>query len=95
MEEENLIPINVILADRSYRLKVRPDEEEQVRGSIKLVNQQILEFKTAYAGKDIQDYIAMCLITYATRTEGPDSRETGTLTEGLSSLEAFLDKALA
>ena len=54
---ENLIPINIIVADRSYRIKIKPEEEQEVRRTMKEVNDKIIEFKTAYAGKDLQDYI--------------------------------------
>lgn len=94
MAEEKLIPVNIVVADRSYRLKVRPEEEEQVRNAIKKVNQKILEFKTSYAGKDMQDYISMCLITYATQSVEADPEEAGSLAGSLGRLEAALDNAL-
>ncbi|MGF6926008.1 cell division protein ZapA (FtsZ GTPase activity inhibitor) [Chitinophaga sp. W2I13] len=63
---EQLIPVNIIVADRSYRIKIKPEEEAEVRRIMKEVNEKIVDFKTAYAGKDLQDYIAMALIMYAT-----------------------------
>lgn len=65
-KEIELIPVNVWLAGRSYRLRIHPQEEEEVRKSVKLVNDKILELKRTYAGKDDQDFIAMCLLMYAT-----------------------------
>ena len=62
---DTLIPINIIIADRSYRIKIEPADEEVVRKTIKLINDKILEFKTQFAGKDMQDYIAMVLIWLA------------------------------
>ena len=47
---EELIPINVVIADRSYRLKVEPKDEEMVRKTVKLINEKILEFKNKFAG---------------------------------------------
>ncbi len=61
-----LIPINIAIADRTYRLKLKPEDEEVVRKTVKLINEKIVEFKTAFAGKDIQDYISMVLIWLAT-----------------------------
>ncbi|HUX84106.1 MAG TPA: cell division protein ZapA [Chitinophagaceae bacterium] len=95
MEEEKLIPINVVVADRSYRLKVHPHEEEQVRGAVKRINEKILEFKTTYAGKDLQDYIAMCLITYATEGNSGEPTPETSLSGNLGRLEESLDNALA
>ncbi|MEP6726178.1 MAG: cell division protein ZapA, partial [Bacteroidota bacterium] len=54
---EELIPINLLLADRTYRVRVEPKDEEIVRKTIKLINDKIIEFKTQFAGKDMQDYI--------------------------------------
>ena len=51
---EELIPINVVIADRSYRLKVEPKDEEMVRKTVKLINEKVLEFKNKFAGKDTQ-----------------------------------------
>lgn len=64
--EETLIAVNILVGDRNYRLKVKPSDEEQLRKTIKLVNSKLLEFKTHFAGKDMQDYIAMVLIWLAT-----------------------------
>lgn len=61
-----LIPINIVIGDRTYRLRIEPSDEELVRKTVKLINDKIVEFKTLFAGKDMQDYIAMVLIWYAT-----------------------------
>jgi|SRR5947208_9594903 len=63
---EELIPINVLVGDRNYRLKVKPADEENLRKTAKLMNVKLLEFKTNFAGKDMQDYIAMVLLWLAT-----------------------------
>lgn len=63
---EELIPVNILVGDRNYRVKVKPSDEESLRKTIKLVNNKLLEFKTNFAGKDMQDYIAMVLIWLAT-----------------------------
>jgi cell division protein ZapA len=62
---ENLISISVWLAGRSYRIRIKPDEENAVRLAVKQADEKILELKTTYAGKDEQDFIAMCLLSYA------------------------------
>jgi cell division protein ZapA len=62
-----LIPVNIVIGDRNYRIKIMPRDEEAVRKSVKLINDKIIEFKTQFAGKDMQDYIAMVLIWFATQ----------------------------
>lgn len=95
---DELIPINIVVADRTYRIKMRPEEEEAVRRSMKEVNEKIVEFRQAYAGKDIQDYIAMALIMYATHpvTSGGIAQNTSTpfLEDKLKHLEELLNASL-
>lgn len=64
-EQDNLISINVWLAERSYRIRIAPEEEEAVRKAVKQADSKITELRTNYAGKDDQDFVAMCLLTYA------------------------------
>lgn len=65
--EAALIPLNILIGDRTYRIKVLPEDEETVRSTLKVINEKVLEFRTQYAGKDMQDYISMVLIWYATQ----------------------------
>lgn len=64
---EHLIPINVVIGDRTYRIRIAPTDEEVVRKTLKLINDKIIEFKTQFAGKDMQDYVAMVVLWYATQ----------------------------
>ncbi|XZF12587.1 cell division protein ZapA [Chitinophagaceae bacterium MMS25-I14] len=62
---QELIPINVWLAGRSYRIRIHPDEEEKVRKAVKTADDKISELRQHYAGRDDQDFVAMCLLMYA------------------------------
>lgn len=93
---QTLIPINIIVADRSYRLKIQPEDEEMVRGTIKKLNEKIIDYKTNFAGKDMQDYVSMVLIWFATEQQRPSPAQvsdTGTQ-EKLKKIEDLLDKTL-
>lgn len=85
-----LIPINILIGDRNYRIKVAPEHEEHVRKTIKTINEKILEFRSAFAGKDMQDYISMVLIWYA--TEVTAGNKSGTEAADLAVHEAALQK---
>jgi cell division protein ZapA len=65
-EEEKLFPIHVWLAGRSYRILVRAGEEQRITESVKAADEKIRELRLHYGGKDDQDFLAMCLIMYAT-----------------------------
>jgi len=94
---EELIPINILIADRTYRIRTSPKDEEVVRKTLKVINDKIIEFKTQFAGKDMQDYIAMVVIWYATQAASEEN--TGVvseeLLESLGKIEAQIDKALS
>jgi hypothetical protein len=91
---ETLIPINILVGDRTYRVRIEKDDEEVVRKTIKTINDKLIEFKTNFSGKDMQDYIAMVVLWYATTTiQG--AATGGELTGKMNSFEALLDKALA
>ena len=91
---QELIPVNIVIGDRTYRIKTSPSDEEAVRKTVKMINDKIVEFKTNFAGKDMQDYIAMVIIWFATQNTGnTDSVDFGKITESLNKLEALLDKA--
>ncbi|MGF7230915.1 cell division protein ZapA [Arachidicoccus sp.] len=91
-----LIVIQVLLGDRTYRLKVKKTDEEIVRKTVKLVNDKISEFKLNFAGKDMQDYISMALLWFATEQNksGSFMIEQQETHQKLSSLENLLDKLL-
>ena len=92
---EQLIPINILIGDRTYRIKSLPKDEEVIRKTLKIINDKIIEFKTQFAGKDMQDYIAMVMIWYATQTSA-DSNPIleKEITEAFLKMEEQLDKAL-
>ena len=93
---EQLIPANILIGDRNYRLKVKPEDEEKLRKTVKIINEKIIEFKTNFAGKDMQDYIAMVLIWLATeQTEGEfKGYKNEELKDKVKSLQAIVEQAL-
>ena len=86
----------MVIGDRSYRIKCAQDDEEVVRKTVKTINDKIVEFKTQFAGKDMQDYIAMVLLWFA--TDESNRRKTGVDQENFSGeldmLERLLDNQL-
>ena len=95
MATDNLIPLNITIGDRNYRIKILPQDEEVVRKTLKTINDKILEFRGMYAGKDMQDYISMVLIWYATQPNKNDSAILNEgVTESLMRMEKQLDEAL-
>jgi hypothetical protein len=92
-----LIAISALIGDRSYRVKISPNDEEVVRKTLKTINDKIVEFKTLFAGKDMQDYIAMVLIWYATEQHAGTTAdvEKENLADQLDTIEKLLDAHLS
>jgi cell division protein ZapA len=95
MVKDELIPLNIVIGDRSYRIKILPSDEETVRKVLKTINEKIVEFRTQFAGKDMQDYISMVLIWYATQLKENNSGTlSNDLLESLLKMEKQLDEVI-
>ncbi len=88
-----LIPLNLLIGDRTYRVRIQPKDEEVVRKTVKTINDKLLEFKTMFAGKDMQDYIAMVLVWFATEQNASISNlvNLDNVSSRLSTLERMVD----
>ena len=89
------ITSNILIGDRTYRIKTLAKDEEVIRRTLKTINDKIIEFKTQFSGNDLQDYIAMVMIWYATEA----SSETNPalekeMMEALLKMQEQIDKAL-
>jgi cell division protein ZapA len=93
MEQEQLLPINVWLAGRSYRIRIKPEDEEAVRKAVKIADDKIKEMRSNYAGKDDQDYVAMSLLMYAADS-AVDIFNNPSLIKEIQKLANKIDKAL-
>jgi cell division protein ZapA len=93
---EELIPLNLLIADRTYRIRINPKDEEVVRKTSKTINDKLIEFKTQFAGKDMQDYIAMVLVWFATEQNASISNQVNldNVSSRLQTIEKLIDGAL-
>ena len=73
MEE---ITINIIIADRSYKLTVAKNDEEKVRRAAALINERVKSYSKHYAFKDTQDLLSMTALQFATTTVKYESELT-------------------
>ena len=90
---QDLMAINVVIGDRTYRIKIEPKDEEAVRRTLKAINDKIIEYKTQFAGRDMQDYVAMVVLWYATQP-ATGSVVNPAVLDALTRIEGQLDKAL-
>ena len=95
--QEELIPVNITIADRTYRVRIAPKDEEAVRKTAAIINQKMVEFMNLYAGKDMQDYISMVLLWFTTeqQSNGQNLYELESLQNQIDSLSASIDKVVS
>lgn len=95
--QEEMIPVNITIADRTYRVKVAPKDEEAVRKTAAIINQKMIEFKGVYAGKDMQDYISMVLLWFATEQQqsGQNLYELENVQNQIETLKNSIEKAIS
>ena len=91
-----LIPVTIVIGDRTYRLRIDPKDEEVLRKTAKTISEKIIEFKTHFAGKDMQDYIAMVLIWFATEQNATVTQQVDRdhITSQLETIERMLENQL-
>ena len=94
MAEEDYISATVWLAGRSYRLRIKAEEESAVRKAVKLADEKINEMRVHYAGKDDQDFVAMTLLSYASDS-AVESFNNPLVQEEINKLSKKIDKVLS
>jgi len=65
MTDEKLT-IKINIADRYYPLKINRVDEHRVRKAASLVNNAVTKYRQAYDSKDVQDFLAMVAVHFAT-----------------------------
>ena len=94
MEE---ITINIVIADRSYKLTVARADEEKVRKAAALINERVKSYSKHYAFKDAQDLLSMTALQFATSTVKYESElafRDQNLGQKLIELDALLSEQL-
>ena len=95
---EPLVHIHVVIAERQYPLRIRKGEEQKVEQAVAMVNDKIKEYQKMYAGKDKQDYLAMCVLMLAVEQQSlkyRDMESQQTKSDYLTELDTLLSAALS
>ena len=87
------MPVTLWLAGRSYRIRIKPDEEQSVRKAARLAEEKLNEMRNHYAGKDDQDFLAMVLLSYAIDSAESTMNDPLLLSE-ISGMSKQIDKVL-
>ena len=55
----DILSIKIRIADREYPMKVKPEDEENVRKAGKIINERIKSYREQFGIDDKQDLLAM------------------------------------
>ena len=94
---ENTLKIKVTIANRTYPLTIKREEEEQIRAAVKTINDAVARFESQYAVKDKQDVLSMCALQLASKAEIALKQSQDVQSQAgkaLADVEAVLDAAL-
>jgi cell division protein ZapA (FtsZ GTPase activity inhibitor) len=81
--------ITVSIADRNYRLRIQPKDEEIIRKAAKEINELMREYAAIYAYTDNQDLLAMAALNYTTAAMNAEGQRSSVHTEIIQKLSAI------
>ncbi|SRR5690606_22701731 len=92
------ISIKITIANRSYPVTVKPENEEMMRKAAKLINDRIKVYEANYSVKDMQDLLAMCTLEFTNKFLEADNRKhvaDESIAVHLEEMEQFLSNYLS
>ena len=87
------VSIQVEIAGGIYTLKIKSDDEKNVKQAVELINQKISEFERNYGVKDKKDVMAMValqLVSQLAKEKNQAEKELSTLRLVLEDVEHML-----
>lgn len=97
MSESDEIRINIVVADRNYRLTIDKADEEKVRRAADMINERVNEYKRIYTDKDYLSLVSMVCIQFATsvvKYENDTAFKDQYLDRQLDAIDALLTENL-
>lgn len=95
MSNKDSKQISVIIAGRSYPLKIKENEEETIMSIADEVNRRIREYQEAYVNREKQDWIAMAILSYAIeKYQSEKLMNDAKLMHRFNEVENFLDELI-
>ncbi|MBT5699457.1 MAG: cell division protein ZapA [Flavobacteriales bacterium] len=91
------LKIKINIANRIYPMTINRDAEENIRKSVKKIEERLKFYEKNYAIKDRQDLLAMCLIEIATKLESvndSDTKDNNDIEIKLSSIKSALSEII-
>jgi len=94
---EELISMSVMIAGRSYPLRVKEADTESIQQVVDELNEKIKDFQLTYINKDKQDCLAMSLLTYAVDLQKTKQSDNSghSISNKIDLLEKMIDNVLS
>lgn len=90
------LKIKVTVANRTYPLTIKRDEEEQVRKAVKVIEERLKVYEKNFAARDTQDLLSMCLLEMSVKVLADEQKVKvdSSVEEQLQMLESLIDEQL-
>lgn len=89
---ERKLSINVNVAGRNYSLTVAMEEEENIRKAANIINNKVLQYRSKFADKDTQDFLAMSSLQFVIKLiESEKNKDIEPLIDEIKDLNEQLD----
>jgi len=91
------LSIKINIANRTYPMTINRNAEENIRKSVKKIEERLKFYEKNYAIKDRQDLLAMCLIEVATKLESLNDsadKDNKDVELTLANIESALSKVI-
>ena len=89
------LSIKIKIANRVYPMTINPEDEENVRRSVKKIEERIKFYEKNYSIQDRQDLLSMCLIEIGSKLESlsdNNSKDVKDIELNLSNIESALSE---
>jgi|TARA_B110000467_G_scaffold79504_1_gene71819 cell division protein ZapA len=90
------LKIKVTVANRTYPLTIKREDEEQVRKAVKMIGERLKVYEKSFAARDTQDLLSMCLLEMSVKvlTDEQKVMVDSSVEEQLQVLESLIDEQL-
>jgi cell division protein ZapA (FtsZ GTPase activity inhibitor) len=92
-QENNTKRVTVVIAGRSYPVKVTEEEARLIPSLEKKINDQIMKIQMSYKDLDMQDYLSMVLLTNIMSNNNTEEIETIAISEKLDQINSLIESS--
>ncbi len=94
-QDKNIKRMSVVIAGRSYPVKVTEEEALEIPNIEKKINDQIMEIQMSYKNLDTQDCVSMVLLTNTMSNINAAQPDNKGLADKIDSINSTLKSALS